>query len=402
MQSVSLVALGSLVLTLLSLTEAWTSPTQPSAAWSSVWHKSMRSSRQRHLSMTATDAGSGSSNSGSSSTETRPTAGSVVTIECRLEPEGEFVPEPLIDGVVLRPDGPPVTLQFVLGAGNYLPGLHDVVLADLVLAGDSSSSSVEKVSLDAGWGARNPDLRVQATFEDTGMDPSQISLGKELFLANGAKCVVVEVTDTGFTIDANPPLAGASYLASVKLLKVENGPTITEYQEAALDTSSSSRYQVATFALGCFWGGELEYMREPGVVGTCVGYTHGAVEDPSYEAVCSGTTGHTEAINVMFDPQTVSYERLVQLAMDRLGETKYLLNQVGNDKGTQYRHGVYYHNAEQKKIAQELVGHYGEDCVTECLPAKKLWVAEPYHQQYLLKGGQSARKRDKSVIRCYG
>jgi peptide-methionine (S)-S-oxide reductase len=85
-----------------------------------------------------------------------------------------------------------------------------------------------------------------------------------------------------------------------------------------------------------------------------------------------------------------------------LGENKYLLNQVGNDKGTQYRHGVYYHNAEQKQAAQEIVGAFGQDCVTECLAAKKFWVAESYHQQYLLKGGQSARKGENSVIRCYG
>jgi len=88
--------------------------------------------------------------------------------------------------------------------------------------------------------------------------------------------------------------------------------------------------------------------------------------------------------------------------MDRLGENKYLLNQVGNDKGTQYRHGVYYHTPEQREIAERIVSSYGEDCVTEVKPAAKFWFAEEYHQQYLLKGGQSARKGDDSVIRCYG
>lgn len=104
----------------------------------------------------------------------------------------------------------------------------------------------------------------------------------------------------------------------------------------------------------------------------------------------------------MYDPSVVSYERLVHLAMDRLGENKYLLNQVGNDKGTQYRHGVYYHTPEQKKVATKIVESFGEDCVTECKPAVKFWIAEEYHQQYLLKGGQSARKGDESTIRCYG
>ena len=111
---------------------------------------------------------------------------------------------------------------------------------------------------------------------------------------------------------------------------------------------------------------------------------------------------HTEAVMVVYDTNEVSYERLIQLAMDRLGENKYLLNQVGNDKGTQYRHGIYFHNDEQKKLATEIVASYGDDCVTEVLPAKIFYDAEAYHMQYLLKDGQSARKGDTSTIRCYG
>jgi peptide-methionine (S)-S-oxide reductase len=88
--------------------------------------------------------------------------------------------------------------------------------------------------------------------------------------------------------------------------------------------------------------------------------------------------------------------------MDNLGENKYLKNQVGNDVGTQYRHGIYYHNPKQRDVAQVIIESFGEDCVTECLPATKFYRAEDYHQQYLLKGGQSARKGEDSVIRCYG
>jgi peptide-methionine (S)-S-oxide reductase len=381
---------------------AWTSTLTPTTtatrpAWSSSLPSShyTTSTSRRRLQLQPLR----SANDAASSSSGTPKPGDVVTIECRLEPEGDFVPEALIDGVVLRSEDPATTLSFVLGAGNYLPGLHDLV-AGLVPGG-----SCEKVSLDAGWGARNPDLVGQANYADSGLDSSQISVGVELQLANGMKCIVTDMDSdsskegSGFTIDANPPLAGASYLASVKLLKVEEGPTIEEYQE---ESDSSSRFAVATFALGCFWGGELEYMREPGVVGTSVGYTHGDVLNPTYEQVCSGTTGHTESMAVIYDPEQVSYERLVHLALNRLEGSKYLLNQVGNDKGTQYRHGVYYHNALQKQLAEDIVGSYGPDCVTECLPAKKYWIAEPEHQQYLLKGGQGARKDDKSVIRCYG
>jgi peptide-methionine (S)-S-oxide reductase len=133
-----------------------------------------------------------------------------------------------------------------------------------------------------------------------------------------------------------------------------------------------------------------------------VGYTQGTKENPTYEEVCAGLSGHAEAVLVIYDATEVSYERLVHLAMDRLGENKYLLNQVGNDRGIQYRHGIYFHNNAQKKVAEKIVASYGDDCVTEVLPAKAFYDAEAYHMQYLLKAGQSARKGDTSTIRCYG
>mmetsp|Transcript_27497 Transcript_27497/g.38704 ORF Transcript_27497/g.38704 Transcript_27497/m.38704 type:complete len:235 (-) Transcript_27497:53-757(-) len=233
---------------------------------------------------------------------------------------------------------------------------------------------------------------------DGQLDVNLLKIGTELVLANGLKCAVTEITEDNFTIDANPPLAGASYSAKVSLKAVEDGPSEFEYSPKGTE----GKYKVATFALGCFWGGELDYMRQEGIVGTKVGYTQGEAENPEYRQVCSGTTGHTEAIMVTYDPEIVSYEKLVHIAMDRLGENKYLLNQVGNDRGTQYRHGVYYHDDEQKATAEKTVGDFGEDCVTEVKPASKFWDAEEHHQQYLLKGGQSARKGEDETIRCYG
>merc|ERR1712113_1051887 len=103
----------------------------------------------------------------------------------------------------------------------------------------------------------------------------------------------------------------------------------------------------------------------------------------SYENVCSGKTNHTEAIQVLFDPTIVSYESLLKVGMGHIGDSKYLLNQVGNDRGTQYRHGIYYHNDEQKEIAMDLIHSFGEDCVTECLPTTQFYAAEEYHQKYL-------------------
>jgi peptide-methionine (S)-S-oxide reductase len=266
--------------------------------------------------------------------------------------------------------------------------------------------TVQHVSLDAGWGSRNSNLVATIRKEEMGdqINVNDLLVGVELYLVNGMKAVVTQVTDDTFTIDANPPLAGASYNAKVSLLSIEDGPTQMEYSHGIESTTTSSRsnYQLATFALGCFWGGELEFMRQAGVVGTKVGYTQGMKVEPLYKEVCSGTTGHTEAILVTFDPRVTSYRQLVTVAMERLDDNKFLLNQVGNDRGTQYRHGVYYHDELQKEIAEEVVGSFGPDCKTEVLPATKFWDAEDYHQQYLLKGGQSARKGDTAMIRCYG
>jgi peptide-methionine (S)-S-oxide reductase len=379
---------------------AWTAAGSVRLPAATIASRTSRSSRSVPLTRLSSTSSSPSTDELAATSVSPPRKGCVVTVDCRLLPEGDFVPEPLIDGVVLNADDPPARLSFVLGQGNFLPGLHDLLLAE---SGEAKLSSigdkVDQISLDAGWGARRDDLVATTSFEDSGVDPSQISVGSQLYLSNGVPCFVTEVTEATFTIDANPPLAGASYAATVELVASEEGPRVVPYEETL---SFNSRFQVATFALGCFWGGELAYMREPGVVGTGVGYTQGQIEQPTYEQVCSGTTGHTEAIVVTYDPALVTYERLGQLAMERLGENRYLRNQVGNDKGTQYRHGIYYHTQEQKKIAEGIISSYGEDCQTECLPAQKFHFAEDYHQQYLLKGGQSARKRDSSVIRCYG
>jgi len=325
----------------------------------------------------------------------------IVTVECHLRPEGSFVPEPLFDGIFMDDDERHYkTLSFALGKGNYLPGLHDLVSTL------KEGEAVYNKTLDAGWGAWNPDLKATLSFDvikDSGMDASLIQSGVELVMGNGLKATVTERNgDESFVVDANPPLAGASYSANVKLISKVTGPDSGFLYPPLIDSSHTNIIQVATFAMGCFWGGELAFMREDGVVGTKVGYTQGQSENPSYNDVCSGTTGHVEAIMVMYDSSIVSYDRLVHLVMDRLGENKFLLNQVGNDRGTQYRHGIYYHSDEQCSIATEIKESYGDDCVTEVLPAKVFFNTEDVHQQYLLKGGQSAKKGDTSFIRCYG
>jgi len=162
--------------------------------------------------------------------------------------------------------------------------------------------------------------------------------------------------------------------------------------------------ETATFAAGCFWGVELSFQRVPGVMHTMVGYTGGAKEHPTYKEVCSGTTGHTEAVQMLFNPQVVTYEELLKVLFDRMDPTT--LNRQGNDSGTQYRSGIYYHTDNQKDIAEKFVAevqpNYNGKIVVEIKKASKFWPAEDYHQKYLEKGSQKATKGCLDPIKCYG
>lgn len=179
---------------------------------------------------------------------------------------------------------------------------------------------------------------------------------------------------------------------------------------------SEDGYEVATFAGGCFWGTELHFQRLPGVVATCVGYTQGKPSgyggvQPTYKEVCSGRTAHTEAVLVLFKPSEVSFAALCEKLMSTIDPT--LLNQVGRDYGTQYRHGIYPHSPEQMEAARACVARVqaalppGKRCHTEVVEAQVFWPAEEMHQQYLQKGGrlgspQSASKGCTDSVRCYG
>ena len=163
-------------------------------------------------------------------------------------------------------------------------------------------------------------------------------------------------------------------------------------------------YAVATFAGGCFWGTELHFQRIEGVAATCVGYTGGFAGEPTYEQVCGGNTGHTEGIQLLYDPATVSYETLCSKLLDTVDPT--ILNRVGGDAGTQYRHGVYPHSKAQAEAAAKCIesvqAKYDAPVVTEVKDAAVFWPAENYHQRYLEKKGQSASKDATENVRCYG
>ena len=149
--------------------------------------------------------------------------------------------------------------------------------------------------------------------------------------------------------------------------------------------------EVAIFGLGCFWGAEEVYWQLPGVWSTSVGYAGGTTPHPSYEEVCSGMTGHTEAVRVVFDPAVVGYEQLVKTFFEVHDPTQGM--RQGNDVGSQYRSAIYTTTPEQAEIAERLTKVYGEELAarglgeitTEIRPAPAYYYAEDYHQQYLDK-----------------
>ncbi len=147
--------------------------------------------------------------------------------------------------------------------------------------------------------------------------------------------------------------------------------------------------QIAEFALGCFWGAERQFWQVPGVVTTAVGYEGGFTPNPTYEEVCSGRTGHAEAVRVVFDPAKVTYRDLLKVFWESHDPTQGM--RQGNDVGTQYRSAIFYHSDEQRAAAEESLvafqknlseARYGE-ITTQIEAAPEFYFAEDYHQQYL-------------------
>ena len=147
----------------------------------------------------------------------------------------------------------------------------------------------------------------------------------------------------------------------------------------------------ATFAAGCFWGVEDAFRQVKGVTSTAVGYTGGTTSKPSYKNVCTGRTGHAEAVEVEFNPAEVSYRELLAVFFQSHDPTT--VNRQGPDVGTQYRSAIFFHNAEQEAAARESKealqksGIFKRPIVTEISPASEFYRAEDYHQQYFEKQG---------------
>jgi len=149
--------------------------------------------------------------------------------------------------------------------------------------------------------------------------------------------------------------------------------------------------QIAMFGLGCFWGAEKLFWPLPGIFSTAVGYAAGFTPNPTYQEVCSGQTGHNEVVRVVFDPDKISFQSLLKLFWEGHNPTQGM--QQGNDRGTQYRSGLYVYDENQRQIAvssceqyQSLLSRAGYDNITtEIINAPEFYFAEDYHQQYLAK-----------------
>jgi peptide-methionine (S)-S-oxide reductase len=149
--------------------------------------------------------------------------------------------------------------------------------------------------------------------------------------------------------------------------------------------------ELATFGAGCFWGVEVTFRQVPGVKDALVGYLGGTLANPTYKDVCTGRTGHAEVVQVQYDPDQVTYDRLLEVFWENHDPTT--LNRQGPDVGTQYRSAIFYHTPEQKAAAEasrsriEASGKFRRPIVTEITPASAFYPAEDYHQRYLEKRG---------------
>ena len=163
-----------------------------------------------------------------------------------------------------------------------------------------------------------------------------------------------------------------------------------------MDPSSreSTAHEIACFAAGCFWGVQLRFDQTPGVLETTVGYMGGNVDHPTYEQVCTGTTGHAETVKVVFDPAEVSYAHLLDIFFQLHDPTQ--LNRQGPDVGTQYRSVIFTTTSEQYEQARQALAcwapRFSRPIVTQIVPAEghTFWPAEDYHQKYLARRGLSS------------
>lgn len=257
--------------------------------------------------------------------------------------------------------------------------------------------SENKFNAGCGWPAfddeipgavlRRPDadgMRTEIECAHCGAHLGHVFVGEHLTAKNTRHCVnsiSMRFVPAGRPLPRELGPAGANEATTAPV-------TLSMGAQSAAAKKDEATSETAIFASGCFWGSEYVLKDQPGVISATVGYTGGHTLRPTYRQVCSGTTGHAEAVMVVFDPRKTSYEALAKRFFNTHDPTQ--INRQGPDVGEQYRSAIFYTNDKQKEIAQKLIASLksrGLQVATQVEPAGNFWPAEDYHQDYYLKTG---------------
>jgi peptide-methionine (S)-S-oxide reductase len=193
---------------------------------------------------------------------------------------------------------------------------------------------------------------------------------------------------TGFGTIMSLLILGSTMISCAQ----KNNNVNDNMKKSNIMNNSTSKYDTATFGAGCFWCVEAQFQLLEGVISVESGFSGGAIKNPSYREVCNGNTGHAEVCNIVYDPSKISYDELLAAFWKTHDPTQ--LNRQGNDVGTQYRSVIFYHNENQKMLAEKYKkelnesGAWDKPIVTEISPFTAFYKAEDYHQNYYNQNGE--------------